>query len=277
MNKKFDFTACRKTKKALRRLTVHTVCEEALCPNLTDCFAKGIATFLILGNICTRSCTFCAVNKGVPKKPDPKEPQKILAAIKALDLRYVVITSPTRDDLEDAGAGLFYRTVKEIKSFAQAIKVEILIPDFSGKRNLIEKVVEAAPDLISHNLETTPSLYIKVRKGAGYQRSLGVLKTIKQLNPALYTKSGLMLGLGEQEEELLQVFEDLRKADCDFLTLGQYLAPTLRHYPVKEFISPEKFSYLAKKAYKLGFKGVQSSPYTRSSYLAHEFLARNTN
>jgi lipoic acid synthetase len=272
LNKKFDFTASRKMKETLRHLGVHTVCEEACCPNLTDCFSTGSATFLILGNICTRSCTFCSVLKGVPKKPDPGEPRKILEAIRSLNLRYVVITSPTRDDLGDGGASIFCRTVKSIKRFDKTIKVEILIPDFLGKQNAIEKITLSAPDTLSHNLETIPRLYSGVRSGADYQRSLGVLRIIKEINPNMHTKSGLMLGLGEKKAEVLGTFKDLRKVGCDFLTLGQYLAPSRSHYPVKEFISPKKFLYFAKEAHKLGFKKVKSSPYTRSSYLAHELL-----
>jgi lipoic acid synthetase len=259
-------------KETLRKFNARTVCEKALCPNIADCFNYGVATFLILGDVCTRDCAFCAVTKGTPKEPDLREPQNILKAVRILNLSYVVITSPTRDDLKDAGASLFYQAVKAIKNFAPAIKVEILIPDFLGKRSLIKQVVAAGPDVVSHNLETTPSLYGKVRKGADYQRSLKVLKAIKQANSTIYTKSGIMLGLGEQEMEILQVFEDLRRIDCDFLTLGQYLAPSQKHYPVKAFISPKKFQYFAKEAYSLGFKAVKSSPYCRSSYLAHTFL-----
>jgi lipoic acid synthetase len=272
LNKKIHFSQCREVKETLRRLDIHSVCEQALCPNMSDCFSNGVATFLILGNICTRDCSFCAISRGIPRKPNLSQPQKITQAVKTLKLRYVVITSPTRDDLKDAGAEMFCQVVKKIKDFDSFIKVEVLIPDFLGSRSLLKKVVSVKPDIISHNLETVSSLYAKVRQGAGYQRSLGVLKTIKEINPKIHTKSGLMLGLGEKDQEIIEALKDLRKTGCEFLTLGQYLAPSRKHYPVKTFITPEKFQYFAKKAYNLGFKTVKSSPYSRSSYLAHEFL-----
>lgn len=276
LNKKLDFSACRKMKETLHCFDVHTVCEEAACPNMSDCFSAGTATFLILGNICTRRCLFCAVSKGSPGAPDPNQAQQLLEAVKALSLRYVVITSPTRDDLEDGGAQDFFQAVKSIKDFDRTIKVEILIPDFSGSRQAIAKAAFCGADVISHNLETTPSLYVKVRPGADYVRSLEVLRQVKAINREVFTKSGLMLGLGEETKDVLGVLKDLKDAGCDFLTLGQYLAPSLKHYPVKRFPSPEEFVYYANQAYKLGFKRVQSSPYSRSSFLAHNFLADNS-
>ncbi|MDP2922614.1 MAG: lipoyl synthase [Candidatus Omnitrophota bacterium] len=272
VNKKISLSSCRQTKAILRSFNAHSVCEEALCPNITECFKAGVATFLILGNTCTRRCMFCAVSKGIPQKVDHSEVFEIKNAVKKLGLRYVVVTSPTRDDLADGGSKIFCEVVKEIKSHDKAIKVEILIPDFLGSRNSIEKAAHCGADVVSHNIETVPSLYTKVRIGADYRRSLYVLNLVKELDNDIFTKSGLMLGLGEKEEEVIEVFRDLREAQCDFLTLGQYLAPTTGHYPVKEYVSSQKFFHLANQAYGLGFRKVKSSTYTRSSYLAHTFF-----
>jgi lipoic acid synthetase len=272
LNKKVNLLSCRKLKETLRYLSLNTVCEESLCPNIAECFSQGVATFMILGDICTRQCSFCAVIRGRPKGVDQREPQRIAEAVKELNLGYIVVTSPSRDDLEDGGAEFFCNTIRAIKSVNSAKKVEILIPDFSGNRKSIEKVAGSGASVIAHNLETVPSLYIKVREGASYQRSLEVLRLIKELNCEVFTKSGLILGLGERLNEIIAVFEDLRKVGCDFLTLGQYLPPSTRHYPLKEYVSPEMFSYLEEKAYALGFKKVKSSPYVRSSYLAHTFI-----
>lgn len=273
INKKVNLHSCRKLKKLLRDLNLHTVCEESFCPNISECFSSKIATFMILGDICTRDCRFCAIKKGTPKEVDYQEPARIKKAVELLGLDYVVITSPSRDDLKDGGASLYYQTVKEIKSLSKPkIKVEILIPDFLGKTESLVKVANSSADVIAHNLETVPSLYIEVRKSANYQRSLEIIKNIKQFNKNIYTKSGLMLGLGEKESEVVKVLGDLREAECDFLTLGQYLPPTLKHYRLKEYALPEKFDYFLKYALNLGFKGVKSSVYTRSSYLAHSFF-----
>jgi len=272
LNKKINLAHCHQLKKSLRKFRVHTVCEEALCPNISECFNQSVATFLILGTSCTRKCKFCAVDKIKPKAVDYNEPLKIKKAVKELNLSYVVITSVTRDDLADGGAQIFCDTVKEIKSLNKNIKVEILIPDFAGNISAIKKIAQLSADVISHNVETVPSLYAKIRTGANYQRSLMVLNSLKVLNKSIFTKSGLMLGLGEEIPQVLEVLRDLRKANCDFLTLGQYLPPSLGHYPVKNYISPEKFNALAKEAYQLGFKQVKSSAFTRSSYLAHTFL-----
>jgi lipoic acid synthetase len=272
LNKKINLSACAKVKRLLKELNLRTVCEESFCPNISECFHSGIATFMILGDTCTRSCSFCAVRRGRPGSVDKDEPQRIKKAVKLLNLNHVVITSPTRDDLSDGGANMFVRVVEGLKSTETALKVEILIPDFLGNSEIIKKIAQSGADIVAHNLETVPSLYIKVRKEADYSRSLGVLRSIKQINSKMYTKSGIMLGLGEQEPELIEVFRDLREVNCDFLTLGQYLSPSLQHYPVKEYISPEKFAFLEKKALKFGFKGVKSSPYVRSSYYAHTFL-----
>ena len=270
LNKKVNLSDCRKVKRLLKELRLHTVCEESLCPNISECFVHGVASFMIMGNICTRSCSFCGVAKGVPAKVDDNEPQRVSQAVQILDLRYVVLTSPTRDDLADGGADMFYRTVRSIKDKDPAIKVEILIPDFNGNKQSLEKVVYSGADVITHNLETVPSLYIEVRKGSDYNKSLDILDNIKKLNPGVHTKSGIMLGLGEKK--VLDVFKDLRKVNCDFLTLGQYLPPSKEHYPLKEFVLPEIFSSLEEQAYEMGFKNVKSSPYVRSSYLAHTCL-----
>ena len=227
---------------------------------------------MILGDTCTRECTFCGINKGQPCLIDYEEPKRIKEAVERLNLNYVVITSPTRDDLDDGGAGLFCQTIEEIMSLGSNKTVEILIPDFKGKVKLIEKVARSRAKVISHNLETPASLYTKVRKGAVYERSLEVLRLIKEMNKKALTKSGLILGLGEEEEEVIQALLDLRSVGCDLLTLGQYLPPSLKHYPLKAYVSPDKFTYFQDYAQKIGFKGVKSAPYVRSSYLAHSLL-----
>ena len=272
LDKKLNLAVCREMKNFLRTSKLHTVCEESFCPNISECFNEGVATFMILGNNCTRSCKFCAVNKETACAIDWNEPKRIAQAVKRLNLHYIVITSPARDDISDGGAELFYRTIEEIKNMDSSKKVEILIPDFLGNSEALIKIANSRADVISHNLETVPSLYANIRPQADYARSLAVLKTIKQLNRSIFTKSGIMLGLGEEEKQIIDTFLDLRKSECDFLTLGQYLAPSLRHYPVKEYITPNKFLSLEKIAYSLGFKKVKSSPYVRSSYLASQFL-----
>lgn len=275
LNKKIDLAASAKVKRLLKGLSLHTVCQESLCPNISECFSHNAATFMILGNICTRQCQFCNVKKATPTSIDHDEPQRVKEAVGALNLKYVVITSPTRDDLDDGGASVFADTVKKIKDFDPNIKVETLIPDFLGDEQSVEIVANSSADVISHNLETVSSLYAQVRKGADYTRSLRVLRLLKEKNSNIYTKSGLMLGLGETQPQLLHTLGDLRMVGCDFLTLGQYLPPSVKHFPLKEYISPEKFLFFEKKAIKLGFKAVKSSPYTRSSYFAHTFLAKN--
>ncbi|MFA5008459.1 MAG: lipoyl synthase [Candidatus Omnitrophota bacterium] len=259
-------------KEYLRVSKLHTVCEKSLCPNISECFCEGVATFMILGDKCTRGCKFCAVSKDKPNTIDWDEPKRIANAVKILNLHYVVITSPTRDDISDGGAGFFCKVIEEIKNIDSSKKVEILIPDFLGKRDSLIEIAGSRVDVVGHNLETVPSLYAAIRPQADYKRSLAVLKTLKQLNKNILTKSGIMLGLGEDEKQLMDVFKDLRKAECDFLTLGQYLPPSLNHCPLKEYITPEKFLSLERLAYGLGFKKVKSSPYVRSSYLASEFL-----
>jgi len=275
LNKRIALGSCHKVKSVLRNLRLHSVCEESFCPNISECFHQGVATFMILGDTCTRGCTFCGVNKEKPRLIDYGEPRRIKEAVKRLNLNYVVITSPTRDDLDDGGAGLFCQTVEEVMSLDPERIVEILIPDFKGKIDSIEKVARCRVKVISHNLETSASLYIEVRKGADYRRSLEVLRLIKEINKEVFTKSGLILGLGEEEDEIIQALIDLKRVDCDFLTLGQYLPPSLNHYPLKEYIHPDKFSYFENYARKIGFRGVKSAPYIRSSYLAYSFLNLN--
>ncbi len=270
-NKKINLSEDSKMKTMLRGLKLHTVCEESLCPNISECFNNKVATFMILGSICTRKCSFCSVSRGETKTVDYNEPKRISQAVAKLNLKYVVITSPTRDDLSDCGLEIYLKTVKEIKNLSSSIVVELLIPDFLARVDLLKEIATCGADVISHNLETCPSLYKEVRKGANYQRSLEVLSIIKQVSKGIYTKSGLILGLGEKTQEIKEVLGDLDKVNCDFITIGQYLPPSLKHYPLKEYIHPEKFDFYKNEANKLGFKGVMSQPYVRSSYLAHSF------
>ncbi len=260
--------------RVLSRLRLHTVCQSALCPNLGECFSRRTATFMIMGNICTRNCRFCAVEKGKPTPLDPDEPARIAAAAQELQLLHVVVTSVTRDDLPDGGADHFARTIAAIREVNPKATVEVLIPDFRGSPAAIEVVVRARPDIINHNLETIPRLYGQVRPRADYQRSLEILRAVKELNQAIWTKSGMMLGLGETNEEVLEVMKDLRRVDCDLLTLGQYLSPSSEHLPVTRFIHPDEFGELAAQGRKLGFGGVASGPFVRSSYRADELLRR---
>jgi lipoyl synthase len=273
-DKKVNLKDSRELKHILRGLSLHTVCEEAKCPNICECFDKRVATFMILGNRCTRGCSFCNVSKDKPVEVNYEEPKRIRQAVERLGLDYVVITSPTRDDLHDGGADIFCQTVKQIKDTSIKKKVEILIPDFLGKNEILKKIAFSGATVIAHNVETCPSLYIKVRKGADYKRSLAVLRIIKSCNADVYTKSGLMLGLGETEWEVMEVMEDLRRVNCDILTLGQYLSPSRKHHPVKEYVSPDRFNYFKDRAFDMGFLSVRSSPYTRSSYLAQTYLPR---
>jgi lipoic acid synthetase len=255
-------------QKFLEKERINTVCENALCPNRGECYKRRTATFLILGKNCTRNCAFCAINKGKPEPVDFLEPERIARATDILNLRHVVITSVTRDDLEDGGAVHFANVIKEIKKLNSEIIIEVLVPDFRGKFESVKKVVDAGPDIFNHNLETVPCLYSKIRKGADYKRSLLVLKTAKKINPQIITKSGLMTGLGETQKQVLKTMDDLRQVRCDFLTIGQYLAPTKKHYPVKEFIKPEVFEKYKQAGIEKGFLNVFSGPFVRSSYFA---------
>jgi len=276
LKKNLALNSCRSLKLALRKFKLNTVCHESGCPNISECFSKGVATFLILGQTCTRSCSFCGLSKIKPQDPDPDEPRRIAQAVSFLSLDYLVITSPARDDLIDGGAGYFSQTVREILNLSPGKRIEILIPDFLGRKDSFREVALSGAETIAHNLETVPGLYRQIRPGADYQRSLGVLAAIKQINSKVYTKSGLMLGLGEKKKQLKRVLKDLRFVDCDFLTLGQYLPPSLSHYPLKAYIHPEVFSELKTYALTLGFKAVASGPYVRSSYLAHLLVPTST-
>ncbi|MFQ6067580.1 MAG: lipoyl synthase [bacterium] len=262
-------------KHLLRSLSLHTVCEEARCPNIGECFAKKTATFMILGNRCTRNCRFCAVEAGSPPPPDLSEPENVARAVNRLSLRYVVITSVTRDDLPDGGASQFARTIKEIRKINNGgIRIEILVPDFKGSLSSLKAVIEARPNVLNHNLETVPRFYRTVRPKADYSRSLKLLRRSKEMNSRIYTKSGLMVGLGEEFGEVVEVMKDLRDVGCNILTLGQYLRPSPEHLEVKEFVKPEKFKEYETIARSLGFSCVAASPFVRSSYQAKEALMK---
>ena len=247
---------------------LHTVCAEALCPNRGKCFSEGEATFLILGDICTRACTFCAVSKSKPNPPDPGEPRRAALLAKKWKLKHAVFTSPTRDDLPDGGAAHFAETISEMKKLNPGMTTEPLIPDFKGSRKALETVLAAGPSVLGHNIETAAGLYEQVRIGAVYERSLELLARSKKIRPDIFTKSGLMLGLGETGAQIEQTLHDLRAHGCDLLTLGQYLAPSRTHFPVKRYYTPGEFAAWGKKAEKLGFKAALSGPLVRSSYRA---------
>ena len=257
----------------IKSFSLHTVCEEAHCPNIGDCFSKKTAAFMILGNFCTRNCRFCAVKKGKPLPPDPHEPENVARVVKRLGLDYVVITSPTRDDLPDGGAEHFAKVIEAIKrSCEQRTLIEVLIPDFGGSFGALKKVLAVRPFVVNHNLETVPRLYREVRPLAQYERSLKVLEAVKKYSTGIYTKSGIMVGLGESQEEVIQVMEDLRNINCDILTIGQYLRPSPSHLEVKEFVKPSIFNYYRQVAYSLGFIYVAAAPFVRSSYMARDWL-----
>lgn len=261
----------------LNGLSLDTICESAHCPNIGRCFSKGTATFLILGDVCTRHCTFCAIKKGRPTPVDEKEPQHLLEAVERLGLNYIVITSVTRDDLPDGGASQFAKTIKLLRENRRDAIVEVLIPDFLGSAEAIKTVVEARPQVINHNVETVPRLYPEVRPQADYNRSLELLFMVKNRDPAIVTKSGLMLGLGETKAEVTEVMSDLREADCDLLTLGQYLQPSPKHHPVARFVSPEEFIEYEAIGKDMGFAEVASAPLVRSSFKAAELYAKAKN
>ncbi|MBN1621418.1 MAG: lipoyl synthase [Endomicrobiales bacterium] len=264
--KKINLSHLSELKKILRETQLNTVCEDALCPNIGECFHRGTAAFLIAGKLCTRKCRFCSIKKGVPLSLDPQEPQRIAETVKKLGLKYAVITSVTRDDLPDGAAGHFVKTMECIVNMAPETKVEVLVPDFMGRKESIDAVIAAKPFVFNHNLETVPRLYPVVRPEADYLRSLGVIETAKK--NGLTAKSGLMAGLGENESEVIQVMNDLRNAGCDMLTIGQYLAPSRKHYKVREYVKEEIFDRYKKTAIDLGFKHCASAPYVRSSYMA---------
>ncbi len=258
------------TKKIIDKYKLVTVCEEAACPNISECWQKKHATFMIMGDICTRACAFCNVITGKPKILDKNEPIKVANAIKELNLEHVVITSVDRDDLSDGGANHFFNVVKSIKKICKNTTVEILTPDFLKKQGAIETVILSNPDVFNHNLETVPRLYPKIRPGARYFVSLNLLNKAKELDSKIFTKSGIMVGLGEKNDEIFQVMDDLRSAKVDFLTIGQYLQPSLKHAKIERFVSPEEFDKYKKIAYSKGFLMVAASPLTRSSYHASE-------
>jgi lipoic acid synthetase len=266
----------RNTKSLLRGHRLSTVCEEARCPNKGHCFSKPTATFLILGDICTRNCAFCSIDTGRPRTPDHEEPGRIASAALAMGLKYVVVTSVTRDDLEDGGAEQFSRTIRTVRERLPEAKIEVLTPDFKGSTHSVRRVVDASPDVFNHNLETVPRLYNAVRTQADYERSLSVLKTASEMSNTVMTKSGLMAGLGEHFDEVLRVMEDIRKADCTMLTIGQYLRPGKQNLPVKEYVHPDIFEKYREEALNMGFKFVASAPLVRSSMNAEElFLHSN--
>ena len=252
----------------MRRLQLATVCEEASCPNIGECWSKGHATMMIMGDVCTRACAFCNVATGIPSALNPLEPLNVAMAVAELELEHVVITSVDRDDLNDGGAAHFRETVRRIREYAPETTIEILTPDFLNKENALGIILQEPPDVYNHNLETVPRLYTEVRPGARYFHSLRLLDQVKHEAPRVFTKSGLMVGLGETRREVLQTMDDLRSARVDFLTIGQYLQPTLKHHPVERFVTPEEFENYAKTARGKGFLMVSSSPLTRSSYHA---------
>jgi lipoic acid synthetase len=255
---------------------LHTVCQEAKCPNMWECFSQQTATFLIMGSRCTRNCRFCSVLSGPLEPPDPEEPARVADVAHRMGLKYVVVTSVTRDDIPDGGASLFAHTIAEIRSRMADACVEVLIPDFQGSKDALHRVLKARPDVLNHNIETVPRLYPRVRPQAQYRRSLDILRWAHEYDPALPTKSGLMLGLGEEQAEVENTLADLRAAGCRILTLGQYLQPSKNHLSVERFIPPDEFEEWRKKAVKIGFKEVASGPFVRSSYHAKELFQEVT-
>ncbi len=262
------------TKTIVNNNNLVTVCKEANCPNITECWSKRHATFMIMGDTCTRACAFCDVKTGVPEKLDQLEPVKIAEAVKKLNLKHVVITSVDRDDLDDGGSEHFFEVINQTRKSNPNTTIEVLTPDFLRKGDAYKKVLDAKPDVFNHNIETVPSLYLKVRPGSRYFASLELLKNAKKVNKNIFTKSGIMVGLGETRDEILQVMDDLRAADVDFITIGQYLQPSTKHYPLDRYYTPKEFEDLGTIAKAKGFLLVSSSPLTRSSYHADEDFAK---
>jgi lipoic acid synthetase len=262
------------TQRLVREKKLVTVCEEASCPNIGECWSKKHATFMIMGDTCTRACAFCNVKTGLPDALDHGEPRRVAEAIAAMGLSHAVITSVDRDDLDDGGARHFVNVLRETRELSPNTTVEVLTPDFLRKDGALEKVVVARPDVFNHNLETVPSLYLKIRPGARYFHSLRLLQRVKELDPRMFTKSGIMVGLGETREQVMQVMDDMRSASIDFITIGQYLQPTRKHAPIDRFVTPEEFKSYETLAYSKGFLMVSSSPLTRSSHHAGEDFAR---
>jgi lipoyl synthase len=270
INKKIDFRAMHVTENRLRGLHLHTVCHQARCPNVSECYARGTATFLVLGDVCTRGCRFCNVKRGTPGPIDADEPGRVAEAVRRMGLRHAVITSVTRDDLPDGGAGVFAATVASIRAIDPAITIELLVPDFGGEESSIRTVLEAGPDIFGHNIETVPVLYPAMNR-CDYVRSLRVLAAARALSGTVRTKSAIMLGLGETVDQILGTFFDLREAGCDYLGIGQYLRPGRNCAPVQEYISPERFELYGNHAREMGFLHVESGVYVRSSYLAEKY------
>lgn len=274
LKKRMDMKPVMEMEKMLRSLSLNTVCEGASCPNRGECFKNKTATFMILGSVCTRNCRFCDVPKGAPTHLDPNEPENVAIASEKLGLRHVVVTSVTRDDLPDGGAEHFAQTIRAIKSKLPESSVEVLIPDFEGSKDALMTVIDAKPEIINHNTETVPRLYPTVRPMAKYERSLELLKRVKELGGGIHSKSGIMVGLGETKEEVLAVMDDLRAVDCDLLTIGQYLQPSRKHLEIVEYITPEQFREYEQIGLEKGFKYVASGPFVRSSYNAIEGMKR---
>jgi len=260
-------------KSLLRNTKLHTICEEAKCPNIAECFGSGTAVFLILGDVCTRSCKYCNVRHGKPLPLNPSEPKDVAESVKKLGLKYAVITSVTRDDLKDGGAGVFFETVKEVKRLNAGCKVEVLVPDFKGDIDSLRRVLDSNPDVVNHNIEVVQDLFSRIRPRGDYDKSLEVLKNIKNINKNVKTKSGFMVGLGENNEQILKTMKDLRTVGVDYLTIGQYLQPTRDHAEIKKYYSPEEFDGLKKIALDLGFEHVESGPLVRSSYHAERAVS----
>ncbi|MDP1785143.1 MAG: lipoyl synthase [Sulfuricurvum sp.] len=271
LRKKISLSDQKPMERLLAQGRVHTICEEAMCPNISECFSQKVATFMILGTVCTRACTFCAVSRGVPLVLNPHEPENVAKTVNHLGLRHVVITSSTRDDLSNGGAEYFCKTVRAIKALDDSITVELLIPDMKENLSALEQVANSGAEIIGHNLETVSRLY-HVRKGSDYERSLRVLEKLTSLNPDIATKSGIMLGFGEGDEEILSLMQDLLDVECRYLSIGQYLSPSHKYEPVVEYVEPKRFEYLRDRGMEMGFTYIKSSPYARSSYMAHEYL-----
>jgi lipoyl synthase len=261
-----------KVRSILSQIQLHTVCEEARCPNLGECFSRGTATILILGRICTRNCGFCAVEHGIPLSPEEDEPEKVAEAVRQMGLQYVVLTSVTRDDLPDGGASQYAKAIRMIREVDPRIKIEVLIPDFRGDASSLRQVLEASPDVLNHNMETIHRLYPEVRPQADYGRSLDLLQRAKKEVPHLTSKSGFMLGLGEEKMEVLHLLQDLRNIECDFVTIGQYLQPRPDRLPVKRYVPPEEFDEYKRTGEAMGFKGIAAGPFVRSSYHASQLF-----
>ncbi|WP_185852910.1 lipoyl synthase [Blattabacterium cuenoti] len=262
----------KKLQKLVSLHKLNTICQSGSCPNIGECWGKGVATFMILGNICTRSCKFCGVKTGRPEKIDWKEPEKVAKSIKILKIKHAVLTSVNRDDLKDMGSSIWVKTIQMTRYLNPDITIETLIPDFKGNKEIINKIIDTHPEVISHNLETVPRLTKEIRVQAKYDRSLEVLQYIKEKNKNIRTKTGIMLGLGEKEEEILETLKDIKNSQVDILTIGQYLQPSLKHFPVRFFVEPDKFQELKEIGLKMGFKYVESGPLVRSSYHAEKHV-----